>query len=293
MTPLLKLKTPEHSADVWAKLENLNPSGSSKERICSAIITEAESRGVLRPGKTTLVEATSGNTGIALAFLCAAKNYRAALFMPEGTGAEKKAVAKAYGAEIFEPPGGKTMTEVIRTAREFVRKMPDKRFFIDQFSNLLNPQTHRLETAREILSQMELAGKAEINAFVMGVGTGGTITGVGREIRKAFPHSEVVAVEPHSSAVLSGKKTGKHSISGIGVGFIPDVLDTECYGRVITVTEEQARQGVMELARNNGIFAGLSSGANYFASMKTAEKLGPGKRTVTIVCDSGDRYPEV
>jgi len=185
------------------------------------------------------------------------------------------------------------MPEVIKTAREFVAEIPEERFFIDQFSNPLNPETHRLETAREILWQMERTGNGKIDAFVMGVGTGGTITGVGKEIKKVFKDSEVVAVEPHYSAVLSGRKAKNHSISGIGVGFIPDVLDTKCYDRIITVTDDEARQGIAKLARKNGIFAGPSSGANYFAAMKTAKELGSGKQIVTIVCDAGDRYREI
>ena len=293
MTPLLKLKTAKTSAEIWAKLENLNGSGSSKERICRAIIKNAEKSGILRPGETTVVEATSGNTGVALAFLCAAKGYGTALFMPENTAAEKKAVAKAYGAEIFETRGKETMPEAIKTAREFVAEKPHKRFFIDQFSNPANPETHKLETASEILRQMGQTGNGRIDAFIMGVGTGGTITGVGTEIKKAFPYLEVAAVEPESCAVLSGGKAGKHSISGIGTGFVPDVLDTDCYDRIITVTDDEAREGVVELARNNGLFTGLSSGANYFAAMKLAKKLGTGRRAVTIACDSGDCYKTV
>ncbi len=290
MTPALKLKTPETYAEIWVKLENLNSSGSSKERICSAILSEAEKRGAVRRGKTVIVEATSGNTGIAVAFLCAAKGCGAALFMPEDAAPEKKAIIKAYGAEVFETPAGESIKGAIARAGEFAAQKPRERFFVDQFSNPLNPETHRKTTAREIVSLMEKTGNGKIDAFIMGVGTGGTITGVGLETKKIFPDAEVVAVEPASSAVLSGGKPGGHAISGIGTGFIPDVLDTGVYDTIVAVTDDEARDGVRELARRNGLLAGISSGANYVAAVQTAKKLGPGKRTVTLACDSGDRY---
>ncbi len=291
MTPLLKLKTVGDSPEIWAKLENFNISGSSKERICRTILSEAEKRRDFRPDETVIVEATSGNTGIALCFICGEKGYGTALFMPESAAAGKKAMARACCAQVFETPAGESMSGAIKRAKEFVAQMPDRRFFVDQFSNPLNPRTHGKTTAREIIAQVEKTGNGKIDAFVMGVGTGGTITGVGAEIKKKFPSAEVVAVEPAGSAVLSGGKPGKHAISGIGVGFVPAVLDTKVYDRVITVTDKEASDGVAELARNNGLLAGLSSGANYAAALKNAEKLGSGKLTVTLVCDSGDRYP--
>ncbi|WP_462137409.1 PLP-dependent cysteine synthase family protein [Candidatus Mycalebacterium sp.] len=289
MTPLLKLKTPEGCAEIWAKLENLIGAGNSKERICSAIIADAEKRGILCAGKT-VVEATSGNTGVSLSLLCASKGYETVLFMPESVAPERKSPARVYGARIFETPANELMNGAVKRARAFAEENPDTHFFTDQFSNPLNPETHRRETAREIITQMKKTDAPEIDAFIMGVGTGGTITGVGTEIKKNFPDTEIVAVEPALSAVLSGGKAGKHSIPGIGVGFVPDVLDTNSYDRVITVTEDEARSGVAELARNNGLFAGMSSGANYTAAMKVALELGAGKRAVTIICDSGDRY---
>lgn len=290
MTPLLKLKTREGSAEIWAKLENLIDAGTSKERICSAIIADAEKRKILHAGKTTVVEATSGNTGVSLSLLCAAKGYETALFMPANVTPERKAFAKIYGARVFETPADELMQGAIKRARAFAEEDPDGRFFTNQFSNPLNPETHRRETAREIITQMEKTGAPKIDAFIMGVGTGGTVTGVGGEIKKIFSNAEIVAVEPTSSAVLSGGKAGKHSISGIGVGFVPDTLDAKSYDRVITVTDDEALNGIAELARNNGLFAGISSGANYTAAMKVALELGADRRAVTIVCDSGDRY---
>ncbi|MCY4046763.1 MAG: cysteine synthase family protein [Candidatus Dadabacteria bacterium] len=287
MTPMLKLKTPVSEADIWVKLENMHGSGSSKERICAAIIADAESRGLLRAGLSTLVEATSGNTGIGLSYLCAARGYAAALFMPENVEAEKKAIARVYGAGVFETPADKGIFGAMSEAKRFVSEMPEARFLVDQFSNPLNPETHERETAREITGQM----RGGIDAFVMGVGTGGTITGIGREITKQFPDAKIVAVEPDASAVLSGGKAGKHSISGIGAGFIPDVLDTGVYDSIVTVTDEEARRGTERLARENGLLAGPSSGANYIAAQKVARELGPSAQVVTIVCDSGDRYP--
>lgn len=289
MTPILKLKTPETSAEIWVKLEHLNSSGSSKERICSAIVLEAEKRLLIRPGKTTVVEATSGNTGIALSFLCSARGCGTALFMPENVTAQKKAIARVYGATVFETPAGESIPGAIKRARDFAGSMPGERFFLDQFSNPLNPATHRETTAREIIAQIEKTGSGGIDAFIMGVGTGGTITGVGLEIKKMFPGAQVVAVEPASCAVLSGGKAGGHAISGIGAGFVPEILDTGVYDSIIKVTDDEAGDGVRELARNNGIFAGLSSGANYIAAVQTARRLGPGKRAVTLICDSGDR----
>ncbi len=290
MTPILKLKTTKKSADIWIKLENISNSGSSKERICSAIISDAENRGKLHPGKTTVVEATSGNTGIALSLVCVEKGYRTTLFMPENTAAEKKSLARLFGAEIVETPSDESLRGAIRRAGKFAAEMPDERFFANQFSNPLNPATHRTQTAREIIAQAKQKDTGAIDAFIMGVGTGGTITGVGLEIKNVFPNAEVVAVEPESSAVLSGGKPGKHSISGIGTGFIPDILDTGAYNRVVTVTDGEALKGVSELALNNGIFAGISSGANYVAALKMAEELGPEKQVFTIACDSGNRY---
>ncbi len=293
MTPLLKLKTPQSHASIWVKLENLTGSGSSKERICSAIISDAEKRGLLVPGKTTVTEATSGDTGIALSFLCAARGYEVALFMPEEKSNAKKAIAVAYGAKIFETPPDEGIPGAIKRAREFVSEKPKLRFLTNQFSNPLNPETHASITAREIIFQAEKTGDPKIDGFVMGVGTGGTVTGVGAEIKKLFPSALVAAVEPANSAVLSGGKAGKHSISGIGAGFVPGVLDSSVYDSVITVTDEDALSGVRELARENGLFTGLSSGANYVAALKVAREIGAGGKVITIVCDSGDRYFEL
>ena len=284
-TPMLKLKTPATGAEIWVKMESMNRSGSSKERICAAIIEDAERRDLIRPGVSTIVEATSGNTGIALSYICASRNYGTVLFMPENVTEEKKSIARAYGAQISETPAEESVPGAVSRAGEFAAG--DKtRLFTDQFSNPLNPRTHALETAREIIEQMEI-----IDAFVMGVGTGGTITGAGREIKKRFPGARVVAVEPAASAVLSGGKPGTHSISGIGTGFVPEVLDTDVYDEVRVITDKEAWSAARKLARANGLLAGPSSGANYAAAMAVAREMGRGARVVTIVCDSGDRYP--
>lgn len=285
-TPVVKLNklVEKGSADVYAKLESFNPMSSVKDRICLAMIEAAEKQGKIKPGDT-IIEPTSGNTGIGLAFVCAYKGYRLILTMPETMSLERRDILKAFGAEIVLTEGAKGMRGAVEKAQELV----DKRGYFQpqQFNNPANPEIHRKTTAREILEQVP-----DLDAFVAGVGTGGTLTGVGEVLRKKIKnkHVLIVAVEPKDSAVLSGNKPGPHKIQGIGAGFIPDVLNTKLLDEIIQVSNEEAMQTSRRLAREEGIFAGISSGANLFAALQVAKKLGKGKKVVVILPDTGERY---
>ncbi|RMD83725.1 MAG: cysteine synthase A [Candidatus Dadabacteria bacterium] len=270
-------------ARIVAKLESLNPGGSVKDRICLAMITAAEAQGRLRPGGT-IVEPTSGNTGIGLALVAAARGYRLILTMPDTMSMERRSLLEAYGAELVLTPDTKGMHGAIAKAREIVEAHPDY-FMPQQFSNPANPEAHRRTTARELLQQCP-----QIDAFVAGVGTGGTITGVGSVLREQRPGALIVAVEPASSPVLSGGQPGYHTIQGIGPGFIPEVLDRSLIDRVITVTDEEANDMTRELARREGILVGVSSGANCAAAIRLGRELGPDKTVVTVFPDTGQRY---
>ncbi len=272
-------------AEVCAKLEYLNPGGSVKDRIGVAMIDSAEEQGLIKPGRSLIVEPTSGNTGIALAMVCAARGYELILTLPEGMSRERAKLLRAYGAKVRETPSLGGMTEAVELAEAICEQR--KGFMPQQFSNPANPEIHRRVTAEEIWRDTDGA----IGAFVAGVGTGGTITGVGRMLRERAPEALVVAVEPATSAVLSGAAAGPHKIQGIGAGFVPDVLDRSVIDEVITITDEEALETARLAAQREGILAGISAGANLQAALQVAARSEmAGKRVVTIVCDSGERY---
>jgi cysteine synthase len=291
-TPIVRLTrmlqgTPAQDCgvEIYAKLEAFNPGGSVKDRIGVAMIEAAEAEGEIEPGRTTIVEATSGNTGIALAFVCAAKGYDLVLTLPQGMSREREILLKLYGAkvQITESLGG--MGEAVEAARKMARE-PDT-FLPDQFSNPANPEAHRRTTGPEI----EKALDGRVDVLVAGVGTGGTITGVGEYLRARNPKLHIVAVEPRSSAVLSGERAGPHRLQGIGAGFVPPVLNREIIDEVIPVTDDDAIQAAWDCARREGLLAGISSGAALWASLQVAARPEhAGKRIVTIMPDSGERY---
>jgi cysteine synthase len=269
--------------EVWAKLELGNLGGSVKDRICLAMIEDAERSGRLKPGDV-IVEPTSGNTGIGLALVAAIKGYRLILTMPDTMSEERRSLLSAYGAHLELTPDTKGMHGAIARAEEIARREP-RAFMPQQFKNPANPEAHRRTTAREILEQMP-----RLDAFVAGVGTGGTITGVGNVLHRERPGTLVVAVEPLRSAVLSGGEPGFHKIQGIGAGFIPENLDPKAYDRVLAVSDEDATHYARLLAREEGLLVGISSGANCFAALQVARELGPGKVVLTVFCDTGERY---
>lgn len=271
------------SAEVYAKIEFFNPCGSVKDRISLLMIEDAERQGILKKGNT-IIEPTSGNTGIGLAFVCAAKGYRLVLTMPETMSIERRNMLKAFGAELILTPGEKDMAGAVEKAQELANSMGY--FQPQQFKNPMNPESHRRGTAIEILNQID-----RIDAFVAGVGTGGTITGVGEVLRERFGDKiRIVAVEPAKSPVLSGGKQGLHEIQGIGAGFIPDILNMDIIDEIIQVSDEDAYEMTRRIIREEGILCGISSGANLFASIKVAKELGQGKVVVTIFPDTGERY---
>ena len=285
-TPIVRLNriVQPGSAEVWAKLESFNPGGSVKDRIALSMVKAAEKDGRLKPGGT-IVEPTSGNTGIGLAMVSAAKGYRLILCMPETMSLERRALLKAYGAELVLTPGSEGMRGAIKKAQEILSGHPDY-FMPQQFANAANPEIHRLTTAQEILEQMD----NDLDAFVAGVGTGGTITGVGQVLKQQLPHVKVFAIEPANSPVLSGGEPGSHRIQGIGAGFVPQVLDTSIYDQVIKVADTDALATARMLAREEGILVGISSGAAAFAALQVAKKLGEGKKVVVVLPDTGERY---
>ena len=287
-TPLLRLtRLPGEDLDVelYGKLEAANPGGSVKDRIGVAMLEAAEQEGRIEPGRTTIVEATSGNTGIALAFVCAAKGYDLVLTLPQGMSRERERLLRLYGArvEITESLGG--MNEAVDAARAMATR--DDVFLPDQFSNPANPEIHRRTTAPELLDALD----GRIDILVAGVGTGGTITGTGEVLKDRNPDVQVIAVEPAASAVLSGGRAGPHRIQGIGAGFVPPVLNREILDEIITVGDEEAIETARACARTEGILVGLSCGAALHAAMDVARRPeSAGKRIVTILPDSGERY---
>ena len=282
-TPLVKITTAKGSAAIWGKLESANPGGSVKDRIAKAMIEQAEKDGLLKPGDV-IVEPTSGNTGIGLSLVGTIKGYEVVLTMPDTMSLERRRLLGAFGAELILTPGAKGMRGAIEKAEEIAAER--NAFMPQQFANPANPKVHRETTGPEILRDLG----NRVDALVAGVGTGGTITGAGQAIKNHNPEALIVAVEPSDSAVLSGGEPGPHKIQGIGAGFVPDVLNTEIYSRIITVSNEQAMLSAKALARDEGIFVGISAGANVFAARQVAEQLSPEQNVVTILCDTGERY---
>ncbi|GAF24832.1 cysteine synthase A [Neomoorella thermoacetica] len=284
-TPILRLnRLVEDGMEVYLKIEFFNPGGSVKDRIALSMITAAEADGRLKPGDT-IVEPTSGNTGIGLAMVAAVRGYRLILVMPETMSIERRKLLAAYGAEFVLTPGNLGMKGAVDKANELVRENPGY-FMPQQFENPANPAIHRQTTAREILEQMD----SKVDAFVAGVGTGGTLTGVGEVLKKEIPGVRIVAVEPAASPVLSGGQPGPHKIQGIGAGFVPPVLRREVVDEIITVTNEDAMETARRLAREEGLLVGISSGAAAFAALQVARRLGRGKRVLAIAPDTGERY---
>lgn len=284
-TPLIRLNriVPAGSATIYVKMESFNPCGSVKDRIAVSMIQAAEEAGLLKPGMT-IVEPTSGNTGIGLAMVAAAKGYRCLFTMPESMSLERRALVASMGAELVLTPKEKGMPGAIEKAKELAEA--DDKFQPQQFSNPANPEIHRLTTGPEIIEDL---GEINLDAFVAGVGTGGTISGAGRVCKDRYKCS-VVAVEPVKSPVLSGGQPGPHPIQGIGAGFIPENYDSSVVDEIIQVNEEDAFETGRALAEKEGILAGISSGANVWAALQLAKKLGEGKTVVTFICDTGERY---
>ena len=281
-TPLLKLNYIE-KANVLAKLELFNPAGSAKDRVALAMILDAEERGLLKDG-SVIIEPTSGNTGIGLASVAAARGYRTVIVMPDSMSIERQKLMSAYGAELVLTPGALGMQGAIEKAEEMAKAIPGS-FIPDQFNNPANAKAHYETTGPEIWEDTE----GTVDIFVAGVGTGGTITGTGRYLKEKNPNVQVVAVEPAGSPLLSGGKAGPHGLQGIGANFIPGVLDQRIYDRVIPVTEEQAYTAARELGKKEGVLVGISSGAALYAAKLLAEE-NPGKNIVVLLPDTGDRY---
>jgi len=287
-TPLVRLRrvSEETGAEVYGKLEAANPGGSVKDRIGLAMVLAAEEAGRIVPGRTTLVEPTSGNTGIALAMVAAARGYRLVLTMPDTMSVERRTLLAAYGARLVLTPGSEGMGGAVRRALELAAEEEDG-YVLQQFENPANPEAHRRTTAEEIWADTG----GEVDAFVAGVGTGGTITGVGQVLRERRPGVRVVAVEPAESPVLSGGSPRPHRIQGIGAGFVPKVLDTSVYDEVLTVSADDAFATARRLAREEGLLVGISAGANVWAAAQVAARPEfRGRTVVTVLCDTGERY---
>lgn len=283
-TPIVRLNhlTDENDAELYAKLEYFNPGSSVKDRIALAMIEAAEKEGKLKPNDT-IIEPTSGNTGIGLALVAAVKGYKAILVMPETMSIERRKLFKAYGAEVILTPGAQAIKGSIAKAQELAK---EKGYFLpQQFQNPANPQVHYLTTGKEIAKAFD-----SLDAFVAGVGTGGTLSGSGKALKEKFKDIRVYAVEPKDSPVLNGGKGGPHKIQGIGTGFIPDTLDTEIYDEVIDVGNEQAFEYARLAGKKEGVLAGISGGAAIYGGVQVAKKLGKGKKVVVVVPDNGERY---
>jgi len=285
-TPLVRLNrlSKPGGATIYGKVEFFNPGGSVKDRICLNMINEAERQGKLKPGGT-IVEPTSGNTGIGLALIAAVRGYKLILVMPESMSMERASLLSSYGAQLVLTPAWEGMKGSIREAESLLMQNPSY-FMPDQFSNPANPAMHKQTTAPEIWEALD----GKIDAFVAAVGTGGTITGCGEVFKERNPSIQIIAVEPAGSPVLSGGEPGPHKIQGIGAGFIPQVLNRKILDRVIKVTDDEAYQTAKQLSKMEGLLVGISAGANVFAAQQVADELGPGKNVVTVLCDTGERY---
>ncbi|EIW3385819.1 cysteine synthase A [Staphylococcus pseudintermedius] len=285
-TPVVKLRhqAGEDAADIYVKLEYQNPGGSVKDRIALAMIEQAEKEGKIKPGDT-IVEPTSGNTGIGLAFVCAAKGYKAVFTMPETMSMERRNLLKAYGAELVLTPGAEAMKGAIKKAKEL--KETHGYFEPQQFENPANPKVHELTTGPELVEQFE--GRT-IDAFLAGVGTGGTLSGAGKVLKEKYPDIQIVAIEPEDSPVLSGGEPGPHKLQGLGAGFIPGTLNTEIYDEIIKVGNEVAMETSRRVAKEEGILGGISSGAAIYAAIQKAKELSKGKTVVTVLPSNGERY---
>ncbi|MBD2863524.1 cysteine synthase A [Paenibacillus oceani] len=285
-TPAVRINrlTGENDAEVYVKLEYFNPSGSVKDRAAYNLIAQAEKDGRLKPG-ATIIEPTSGNTGIGLAMNAAAKGYRAILIMPDNMTKERINILKAYGAEVVLTPAAERMPGAIRKAKELHEQIPDS-FIPQQFENPANPDIHRVTTALEIIEQTE----GRLDAFVATSGTGGTITGTGEVLRKHIPGIQIYVVEPKGSPVLSGGQPGPHKLVGTSPGFIPQILNTDVYDEIVQVADEDALRTTRELAAREGILVGPSAGASVWTALQVARKLGKGKRVLCIAPDTGERY---
>ncbi len=286
-TPLIRLNNLATSdmAEIVVKMESLNPARTVKDRIALSMVEAAERDGHLKPGMT-IVEPTSGNTGIGLAMVATARGYRLILTMPDSMSRERRDLLESYGAELILTPGDLDMPGAVAEAERIANESPETTFMPQQFNSPANPEIHRQATAREILEAVD----GHLDAFVAGVGTGGTITGVGEVLKAELDHIRIIAVEPAKSPVLSGGEPGLHGIQGIGAGFVPSVLNRDIFDALICVRDEDAIKTARKLGREEGILAGISAGANVFAALQIARDLGPGKRVATIICDSGERY---
>ena len=284
-TPVVRLNkiVEDGSAEVYLKLEYMNPGSSVKDRIALAMINDAEEKGVLKPD-ATIIEPTSGNTGIGLAWVAAAKGYKAILVMPDTMSIERRNLLKAYGAQLILTPGKEGMKGAIAKATELAEQ--NGYFMPQQFQNESNPEIHRQTTGKEIVEQMG----DQLDAFVSGIGTGGTISGAGSVLREAYKDIKIVAVEPADSPVLSGGSPGPHKIQGIGAGFVPDTLNTEIYDQIIKVANEDAFNQARKAAKEEGILGGISAGAAIHAALQVAKELGAGKKVLAIIPDNGERY---
>lgn len=285
-TPLVRLNklSPEGGATIYGKVEFFNPGGSVKDRICLNMLDEAEQQGQLKPGGT-IVEPTSGNTGIGLALIAAVREYKLILVMPESMSLERASLLSSYGAQLILTPAWEGMKGAITEAESIVSQNPEY-YMPDQFSNPANPAMHKKTTALELWDALD----GKIDAFVAAVGTGGTITGCGEVFKERNPSVKIIAVEPAGSPVLSGGEPGPHKIQGIGAGFVPKVLNRSILDDIFRVTDDQAYQTTKLLAKKEGLLVGISSGANVFAAQHVAKELGPGKNVVTVLCDTGERY---
>ncbi|MFD1883993.1 cysteine synthase A [Paenibacillus wenxiniae] len=288
-TPLVRLNriVPEDSAEIYLKLEYQNPGSSVKDRIAISIVEEAEKQGTLKPGGT-IVEATSGNTGIGLAMVAAAKGYKCVIVMPETMSLERRNLLRAYGADLVLTPGSEGMNGAVKKAESIVQENPDY-FMAEQFKNKANVKIHRETTGPEIVEAIESIG-GSLDGFIAGIGTGGTITGAGEVLKERFPDIKIYAVEPAASPILAGGQPGPHKIQGIGANFIPEILNRDVYDEIIHVENEEAFEVARRVAKEEGVLSGISSGAVVHAALKVAKELGKGKRIVVIIPSNGERY---